>query len=213
LIIFTPIISKLIILNLIKNKRSLTLFMKSEKELLLLLQNGDENSIKFIFDKYYEGLCLFAESITKDHQAAEEIVEDMFIYVWLNSKTLNITISVKNYLYRSVHNNCLKYLDKLKTQKKAIDNFHYSLLDQELLHPITPDYPISNLIIQELEDKAEQVLNSLPNQCREIYELNRFENLSYSEIAKKMDITVSTVKTQMGRAFQKLREALHEFIP
>jgi RNA polymerase sigma-70 factor, ECF subfamily len=187
--------------------------MKSEKELLELLQGGDQDSIKFIFDIYYEGLCLFAESIIKDHQAAEEIVEDLFIYIWLNSSTLNINVSIKSYLYRSIHNNCIKYIDKIKTQKKAIDSFHYSLLDKELLHPVTPDYPISNLIIKELEEKADQVLASLPNQCRDIYILNRFENLSYSEIAKKMDITVSTVKTQMGRAFQKLREALHEFIP
>jgi RNA polymerase sigma-70 factor (ECF subfamily) len=187
--------------------------MKSEKELLQLLKEGDENSIKFIFEKYYEGLCLFAESITKNHQIAEEIVEDIFIHLWLNSDSSTITVSVKNYLYRSVHNNCLKYLDKLKTEKKVLDNFHYSILDEELWHPITPDYPISNLIVQELEEKAGQVLESLPSQCREIYTLNRFENLSYSEIAQKLNITVGTVKTQMSRAFQKLRVALKEYIP
>ena len=187
--------------------------MKSEKELLQLLKEGDENSIKFIFEKYYEGLCLFAESITKNHQVAEEIVEDIFIHLWMNTNTPVINVSVKSYLYRSVHNNCLKYLDKLKTEKKVFDNFHYSILDQELLHPITPDYPISNLIVQELEEKAGQVLESLPNQCREIYTLNRFENLSYSEIAKKLNINVGTVKTQMSRAFQKLREALKEYTP
>jgi RNA polymerase sigma-70 factor, ECF subfamily len=187
--------------------------MKSEKELLQLLKQGDEESIKFIFEKYYEGLCLFAESITKNHQAAEEIVEDIFIHLWLHSESSAINVSVKSYLYRSVHNNCLKYLDKLRTQKKLLDNFHYSILDQELLHPLTPDYPISNLIVQELEEKAGQVLDSLPSQCREIYTLNRFENLSYSEIARKLDINVGTVKTQMSRAFQKLREALKDYIP
>jgi len=94
-----------------------------------------------------------------------------------------------------------------------MDNYPYYLIDQELLHPVTPDYPISNLILQELEEKASQVLDSLPSQCRRIYDLNRFENLSYSEIAKKLDISVGTVKTQMSRAFQKLREALKEYIP
>jgi RNA polymerase sigma-70 factor, ECF subfamily len=187
--------------------------MKSEKELLQLLKNGDENSIKFIFEAYYEGLCLFAESITKNHQIAEEIVEDIFIHLWMNANNSVITVSLKSYLYRSVHNNCLKYLDKIRVQKKVMDNFPYYLLDNELLHPITPDYPISNLILQELEEKASQVLDSLPTQCRKIYHLNRFENLSYSEIAKKLDISVGTVKTQMSRAFQKLREALKEYIP
>jgi RNA polymerase sigma-70 factor, Bacteroides expansion family 1 len=187
--------------------------MKSDNDLLKLLQEGDESSIKLVFEKYYEGLCLFAESIIRDHQAAEEIVEDIFIHLWLNIDSIAISSSVKGYLYRSVHNNCLKYLSKVKSQKKVFNDLHYSVKDEELLHPLTPSYPISNLIIQELEEKANQVLESLPSQCREIYMLNRFENLSYSEIAQKLDIHVGTVKTQMSRAFQKLREALKEYIP
>lgn len=187
--------------------------MKSEKELLQLLQNGEEDSIKYIFETYYEGLCLYAESIIKNHQIAEEIVEDIFIRLWINAQDSGITISLKNYLYRSVHNNCLNYLDKVRVQKKVMDNFPYHLVDQEILHPITPEYPVSNLILQELEEKANKVLESLPIQCRTIYMLNRFDDLSYSEIAKKLEINVSTVKTQMSRAFLKLREALKEYIP
>lgn len=186
--------------------------MKSEEELLQLLKNGDEETIKLIFDKYYEGLCLYAESLIKNHQLAEEIVEDIFIHLWMNAQNSGITKSLKSYLFRSVHNNCLKYLDKLKTERKSIVNISYTLQDYELLHPLTPDLPISNLIAQELEEKASQTLESLPPQCKEIYSLNRFENLSYSEIAKKLNITVGTVKTQMSRAFQKFRDDLGEYI-
>ncbi len=186
--------------------------MKSEEELLQLLQNGEEDTIKFIFDKYYEGLCLYAESLTKNHQVAEEIVEDIFIHLWINAKNQVINFSLKSYLYRSVHNNCLKYIDKLKTERKGRQNLHYTLIDNELLQPATNDQPIYDLIAQELEEKAAKVLESLPNQCKEIYSLNRFENLSYSEIAKKLNITVGTVKTQMSRAFQKFRDGLVEYI-
>jgi RNA polymerase sigma-70 factor (ECF subfamily) len=186
--------------------------MKSEEELLQLLKNGDEETIKLIFDKYYEGLCLYAESLIKNHQLAEEIVEDIFIHLWMNAQNSGITKSLKSYLFRSVHNNCLKYLDKLKTERKSIVNISYTLQDYELLQPLTPDLPISNLIAQELEEKASQTLESLPPQCKEIYSLNRFENLSYSEIAKKLNITVGTVKTQMSRAFQKFRDDLGEYI-
>lgn len=186
--------------------------MRSEEELLLLLKNGDEETIKLIFDKYYEGLCLYAEGLIKNHQLAEEIVEDIFIHLWLNAKNSGINKSLRSYLFRSVHNNCLKYLDKLKTERKSIETLSYTLQDQELLHPVTPDLPISNLIARELEEKANKVLESLAPQCKEIYTLNRFENLSYSEIAKKLNITIGTVKTQMSRAFQKFREDLGEYI-
>jgi RNA polymerase sigma-70 factor, ECF subfamily len=186
--------------------------MKSEEELLQQLQNGDEDTIKRIFDKYYEGLCLYAESLTKDHHAAAEIVEDIFIHLWANAENPSINKSIKNYLYRSVHNNCLKYIDKLRTERKKFENISYTILDNELLQPITPDQPISKLIVQELEEKANRVLESLPGQCKEIYKLNRFENLSYSEIAEKLKITVGTVKTQMSRAFQKFREGLGEYL-
>jgi len=186
--------------------------MKSEEELLIQLQNGEEAAIKPIFDKYYEGLCLYAESLTKSHEAAEEIVEDIFIHLWLNAKNQPIHFSLRGYLFKSVHNNCLKYLDKLKTGKKGHENLHYTLTDNELLLPAVNDHPISNLIAHELEEKANEVLESLPQQCKEIYSLNRFENLSYSEIAKKLNITIGTVKTQMSRAFQKFREGLTEYI-
>ena len=186
--------------------------MKSEEELLQILQNGDEDAIKLIFDKHYESLCLYAESLTKDRHTAEEIVEDIFIHLWMNNQNSSITKSIKNYLFRSVHNNCLNYLDKLRTERKNVENLNYTLLDNELLQPFTPDQPISKLILQELEEKANSILESLPNQCKEIYTLNRFENLSYSEIARQLNITVGTVKTQMSRAFQKFRDGLGEYI-
>ncbi len=187
-------------------------FMKTEKELFQLLKDGDEEAIKYIFEKYYENLCLYAEGLTKNHQVAEEIVEDIFIHLWINSKNTPIYLSVKNYLYRSTHNNCIKYLNKVKTDKKLIENLHYTLSDHEIIHPLTSDYPMSNLMAKELEDKAEEILEFLPNQCKVIYILNRFENLSYSEIAEKLNITVGTVKTQMSRAFQKFREGLRDYI-
>jgi RNA polymerase sigma-70 factor (ECF subfamily) len=184
-----------------------------ENEIIKLLNEGNEEAIKLIFDKYYESLCLFAESIIKDHQKSEEIVEDIFIYLWINIKKNPIHFSVKNYLFTSTRNNCLKYLVKLKSEKKIIEQSQYSLEDYEILNQISSNYPASNLILKELENKAEMVFLSLPKQCREIYSLNRFENLTYSEIAKKLNLTIGTVKTQMSRAFLKFKKELKDYIP
>jgi RNA polymerase sigma-70 factor (ECF subfamily) len=91
--------------------------------------------------------------------------------------------------------------------------FNYLYDDSEMLYPYNEDIPLSEMIIREIEEKAEAVLESLPQQCREIYILNRFKNMSYSEIAGRLNISVSTVKTQMGRAFYKFRESLKDYLP
>ncbi len=181
-----------------------------EKEILKLLKNNSEEAIKIIFEAHYEGLCSYAESILRDQFSAEEVVQQLFIQLWMNAQSLSIYTSLKNYLYRSVHNNCLKYINKHKTELKQFDQ--YIFYDKEILDYVIDKYPLSFLITDELEQKAEQIMQSLPGQCRNIYFLSRFENLSYPEIARRLGITVGTVKTQMSRAFQKFRNELKDYL-
>jgi RNA polymerase sigma-70 factor (family 1) len=184
--------------------------MDQDQDLLKLFKQGEEIGVKQIFNKYYTNLCTYAKSITKDHHAAEEIVDDLFIYLWINAATLDIKISLKSYLYRSVHNNSLKYLKKQKTQNKVFE--HYQFNDKEILNTGINDTPFVGMITKELGEKAEKIFESLPEKCREIYFLNRYHNLSYPEIAERLNIKLGTVKTQMSRAFQKFRDELGEFI-
>jgi RNA polymerase sigma-70 factor (ECF subfamily) len=186
--------------------------MKTEKEILELLKKADEEAIRYIFDVYFEKLCLYAEGIIRDHQAAEDIVEDLFVTVWLHAGTNPIHSTLSNYLFKSTYNNCLQYLNKRKAGFRNAEQLSYILKDHEIIHPLTAGYPFSGLVVMEMEKKAESVLESLPDQCRKIYSLNRFENLSYSEIAAQLKISVGTVKTQMSRAFQRFREGLAEFL-
>lgn len=175
-----------------------------------IYEGEHEEKIKALFDEYYERLCLYAEGIVKNHQVAEEIVEDLFIYIWLHSESIKINYSYKSYLFRSIHNNCIKYINRQK--KKGSLNSNYGLHNDEISFPVSADAPLSLIITKELEEKAEKIFNKLPDQCRNIYSLNRYENMSYSEIAKKLNITVGTVKTQMFRAFTLLREGLKDYL-
>jgi RNA polymerase sigma-70 factor (ECF subfamily) len=186
--------------------------MKTEKEILELLRRGDEEAIRFIFDVYFEKLCLYAEGIIRDHQAAEDIVEDLLITVWLHAETNPIQTALPNYLFKSTYNNCIKYLNKLRAEAKNAEKMSYALGDREITDPLTSGYPVSGMGLMEMERKAEAILESLPDQCRKIYSLNRYENLSYPEIATQLKITVGTVKTQMSRAFHRFREGLMEFL-
>jgi RNA polymerase sigma-70 factor (ECF subfamily) len=185
--------------------------MVDEKKLVESLRRGDAKAINAIFENYYQKLCFYAETILRDQFDAEEVVEQLFIQLWINSRNILITTSLKNYLYRSVHNNCLKYIEKHRTERKAYE--HYVFHDPELLSPIDGDYALSNLLVQELEHKASQIMESLPEQCKNIYYLSRYHGLSYPEIANKLGVTVGTVKTQMSRAFQKFRDGLKDYLP
>lgn len=185
--------------------------MDDEKKLIARLNQGDNKAISSIFESYYQRLCMYAETILHDEFNAEEVVEQLFIHLWINSKNILITTSLKNYLYRSVHNNCIKFIEKHKTEKKYFE--HYIFHDPELLSPVNNDYALPKLILQELEEKARQIMETLPEQCRNIYYLSRYHGLSYPEIANKLGITTGTVKTQMSRAFQKFREELKDYLP
>ncbi len=171
-------------------------------DVLQHLNRGDEAAFEYVFNKYFEGLCLFAEAVTKDHDTAQDIVEDIFLQLWLNCKFKPIETSVKSYLYQSVYNNSVKHVMR-RRRSEPLEN---------MAQLQTSDYPAANLIEQELEEKATAIINSLPEQCRQVYLLNRDEDLKYREIAERLQISESTVKTQMSRAFAKLRESLKDFL-
>jgi RNA polymerase sigma-70 factor (ECF subfamily) len=185
--------------------------MMTDLELVQQLKQGNEKAFEQIFNKYFEGLCLFAESIAKDHEIAQDIVEEIFLHLWVNCKVRPIEISVKSYLYQSVYNNTIKYLSRKQKNEIPVRDFELSNTTN-VNQFLTSDYPIANLIAHELEEKAIEIINALPDQCRQIYLLNRDEDLKYQEIAERLQITVGTVKTQMSRAFSKLRENLKDFL-
>lgn len=183
----------------------------TESELLKKLQTGDEATFEIIFKKYFVDLCLFAEHFLKDTNAAEDIVEEYFCDLWENAQFLEIKSSLRGYLFRSVYYRCLKYIRHQKVEQKYLEN-HYPYSDKEILESASNDYPVINLIAKELENRISIVIDALPAQCKKIFCLNRFENLSYAEIAKKLDISQNTVKTQMARALQKLKTELNDYL-
>lgn len=184
----------------------------NENELVSNLRKGSEEAFEFVFKKYFSGLCLFAEHYVKDKQIAEEIVEDFFCYLWEKCNYIAIESSLKGYLYTSIHNRCLKYLRHQKVQNNYIESLQYLFTDKEILEPVSDSYPEDNLISKELEEKILHEIDALPDQCKKIFSMNRFENLTYIEISEKLGLSVNTVKTQMARALEKLRNGLKEYL-
>jgi RNA polymerase sigma-70 factor (family 1) len=178
----------------------------SENQLVTGLRNSDEKVFETIFRNYYERLCNYANSILNDMDEAEEIVQNTFLIVWERSSNTVIHTSVKSYLYQSVHNHCLNRIKHYKVRRQH--NEYYRHQSENIA-----DSPSQLLMGAELEQKITKAIEELPKQCKIIFKLSRFENLTYAEIANQLSLSVKTVDNHMVRALRILREKLKEYIP
>lgn len=177
-----------------------------DKNIVDALRQGDEQVFETIFRTYYERLCNYANTILNDMDEAEEMVQSAFLTVWEKHDTLEIHTSVKSYLYRAVHNSCLNRVKHYKVRKTYGDSVKNQT---ELLH----DDASQNLIGSELDAIVANAIDSLPDQCRLVFKLSRFENLTYAEIAEQLGISVKTVENHMVKALKVLREKLKDYLP
>jgi RNA polymerase sigma-70 factor (ECF subfamily) len=174
-----------------------------EKDLFEKIKKGDEKSFEILFHKYYGHLCLFATKIINDDVASEEIVQDFFVKLWEKREQIFIETSIQNYLFRSIKNLCLNFIQHNKTKIR-----HAQIVLSEVENNFSDDsnYPEINLA-----EKIEESINSLPEKRREIFRLSRQEGLKYHEIAQKLNISIKTVETQMSLAIKTLRVKLKNY--
>jgi RNA polymerase sigma-70 factor (family 1) len=186
---------------------------KTDNEIFAEIKLGSKDAFEFLFLKYYKDLCTYAYGILRDRYSSEEVVQEMFVKLWENRESLIIEISAKSYLYRTVHNQCLNYINHLNVRQKYSSDKVSETKHIYIAGPVSDHYPIANLLVQELENKIEKAIASLPNQCREVFLLCRYEELSYAETAGKLGVSINTVKTQLQRAMTRLRDELKEYLP
>lgn len=172
------------------------------------LQAGDKKCFSKLFNHYYAPLCSYAVTFLKYPEIAEEVVQESFIKIWENRLNIHICISVRAYLYRTVHNNCISYLrGETVTRKQSRDMQDKILQHARLANMEFTSETLENIICEELKELLQKVVDNLPDQCNKIFNLSRHARLTNNEIAEIMGISVNTVKTQLSRAFGKLREA------
>lgn len=176
-----------------------------EHTLTAQLAKRDSLAFEEVFKTYFKNLHAYACTILKDEADAEEAVQQVFFKLWERAEHLSFSGSVAAYLYRAVHNQCLNQLKH--QQVKANHQLHvaYSMKNESVNGPV-------KMISKELEQKIREALNELPEQCRTIFQLSRFEEMKYREIADQLDISIKTVENQMGKALKQLRLKLVDFL-
>ena len=175
-----------------------------EVECVNKIRLGNSAAFEELFNLYCQQLINFSRNYVKDKQIAENVVQDVFVSVWQNRTNLDPNKMIKAYLFTAVKNNSLKHLRHLNIENKGIE--------ENLPFKSDDERPDKKLDEKEIELKIHQAINELPEKCMEIFKMNRFENLKYTEIAAILDISIKTVETQMGRALKKLRERLKPYL-
>lgn len=184
-----------------------------EKDLRLNLANGDPAAYRFLFKEYYVALCVYALRYTREKTAAEEVVHETIVKIWERKEKIEITDTVVGYLYKAVQNNALNYLKRQQIKHKYSEEFSKRLREAEDFFTISQETGHSVLLAKELESKITEAIESLPDQCREIFKLSRFYGLKNQEIANKKGVTINTVQKQISIALEKLRKSLAPYLP
>lgn len=189
------------------NKKEEAVAPAIESLYLRIALNDDTEAFERLFYDYFPPLCVFAHRYIDDRVVCEDIVQDTFLKIWKNRKEQEVTTSVRNFLITSVKHNCLNYLKRKDLEETYVrrrteqvaDGFFVSHDDLYTTH--------------ELEQLIETALGKLPENVREVFEMNRFEGITYTRIAEVRGISVKTVEAYMSKALKLLREELSDYLP
>lgn len=169
---------------------------QTDQSLWEKIRTGDVNALRDLHERYFMPLCLFARKSVKQMPVSEELVSNCFLRLWESRKTIAIHHSVRAYLYFMVRNQSIDYLRSNKSAE--------TVSEREL-----PEIPSEEEMNQEeFYASLYHAIAKLPEQRRQILELAAFDSLSYRQIAERLNISINTVKTQMGRAYHALKEEL-----
>lgn len=172
----------------------------ADKKLFAAVMQGDRSAFEELFQEYYISLCQYAGHLLEDQTQAEDIVQDLFVYLWNNQENTKIQGTIKSYLFTSVKHRALNVL-----KHRAVERNHSTLLVEFLEDISSADY--SDQEMQQV-DKIKQILETLPAQCKLVFTMSCLEGKRYKEIADELGISVNTVKAHIVKAYRIIREGM-----
>lgn len=169
--------------------------MQNELTLFRKMQEGDWYAFNYFFESYSERLYLYALGFVGNRAEAEDIVQDTFIYLWVNRAKIAHTGSLYSYLSQSVKHACIDWKLHEEVERKYRQEI---MTSGEETEEKTDNF-------EELYSRLQVVMDSLPPKCKEIFILGCVEGLSYKEVAEQLGVSVNTVKTQVKVAYKKIK--------
>lgn len=176
----------------------------AHQDWLVQLRNGKRGALQAIFDQQYEPVCRAIYRFVQDPGLTEDLAQEVFVRFWEKREQINVDSNLGAYLRRMAVNEALAHLRK-KTRYQA---------DELPIHLPGQFAAAADQSIQasELSQRITLAIQSLPPRCQAIFQLSRFEEKTYKEIAEQLDISIKTVENQMGKALKILREKLGDYL-
>lgn len=189
--------------------------MNISDDLLLVqkLHNGDMKTFEWIYNHYYELLCRYAYRFLKDRNSAEEIVDDVMYSLWVRHEEVEIR-QIRAYLLHAVRNLCLNHLKSLVHSIQS-SNTNIPLEENTaFLDALFCDeeHPLGILLERELEEELHKAVDSLPEECRRVFEMSRRDNKKYEEISRELGISTNTVKYHIKNALRQINISLAKYL-
>jgi RNA polymerase sigma-70 factor (ECF subfamily) len=175
----------------------------SDSQIFEAIKRDDSGAYEMVFREYYRPMTAYAFRFLNNLPESENIVQEVFLRLWQKRREIMITLSLQNYLFRSVKNQCINYIDheKIKTGYQ----------DMVINHETNRSEYSEFFLEFGLKTRIETAIAALPEKRQEIFRLAREDGLKYREIADRLEISVKTVETQMTLALRQLRESLKEY--
>ena len=172
-----------------------------EKDFLFVekLKKGDYNAYTLLMNNYYKNLCGYANLFTKDPSKSEDIVQNVFVKLWVYRKKVDSNIPLKRYLHKSVYN---EFIDQYRKNKSVVS------LEEKHLRTINTIIDDNSFDIEKLMTRVNNEIEKLPEKCKKVFILNKKEGLTHDEIAEYLQISKKTVEGHITRAFKILNQKL-----
>ena len=174
--------------------------VRTESEWVRKIRTGDGEAFERLFSLYCQPLIHFVRRYVQDTSIAENLVQDVFLAIWVNRSQLDPALNIKTYLYTAARNQALKHLRHSDVERRSAEEVTLAFSRQK-----TPEGEWQE---KEIAASVYQAIEALPEKCRILFSMNRFDHLTYAEMAEIQHISIKTVETQMGRALKFLRNRL-----
>lgn len=178
--------------------------MTEEQYILFALSKGQRSAFDMVFRKYYPSLCAYARRFV-EMEDAEEIAQEIMIWLWENRSRLTIETSLQQYLFKMTYNRSLNLIAKKEAAVRAETNFY-------TVHQQLPD-DLHLWQVEDLNKKVQEAIAMLPDSYRTAFVMHRFKNMSYKEIAEALEVSPKTVDYRIQQALKQLRVELKEYLP
>ena len=186
--------------------------MNSEQDILLKIKQGNLLAFEKLYNEMQPRLYAFTRKFFVNQELAKDLVQDVFYDFWKNSGNIMITTSISSYLFKMVQNRCLNYLRELRIHNKYSNYVEIKLKEAEVLF-FDQDYSgYHSIFFEDIKNILQIKIDELPDACREIFILSRYEGYSNKEISERLNISLRTVENQVYRALKVLKEGLKDYL-